>query len=118
MSRPRFLADHDFNEHIVDGVVRREPSVEIIRARDIGLDAAADSVLLQAAADQNLLVISHDVNTMPEAAYRRIEQRLGVAGVLMVRQREPIAAAIENLILIWSTSESEEWRNQVWFLPL
>ena len=22
MSRPRFLADHDFNEHIVDGVLR------------------------------------------------------------------------------------------------
>jgi len=24
MSRPEFLAEHDLNEHIVDGVLRRE----------------------------------------------------------------------------------------------
>ena len=34
MSRPRFLADHDLNEHIIDGVLRREPAVEFLRARD------------------------------------------------------------------------------------
>jgi hypothetical protein len=28
MSRPRFLADNDLNEHIVDGVLRREPTLE------------------------------------------------------------------------------------------
>lgn len=27
MSRPRFLADHDLNEHIIDGVLRREPAL-------------------------------------------------------------------------------------------
>jgi hypothetical protein len=32
MSRPRFLADHDLNEHIVDGTLRREPGVEFLRA--------------------------------------------------------------------------------------
>ena len=28
MSRPRFLADHDFNEHIVSGVLRLDPLVD------------------------------------------------------------------------------------------
>ncbi|MGH8625815.1 MAG: hypothetical protein ACREYC_11270 [Gammaproteobacteria bacterium] len=28
MSRPKFLADHDLNEHIVIGVIRRAPAVE------------------------------------------------------------------------------------------
>jgi hypothetical protein len=37
MSRPRFLADHDLNEHIIDGVLRREPTLEFLRARDVGM---------------------------------------------------------------------------------
>ena len=37
MSRPRFLADNDLNEHIVDGVHRREPAIELMRARDVGM---------------------------------------------------------------------------------
>ena len=28
MSRPRFLADHDLNEHIVSGVLRQEPLID------------------------------------------------------------------------------------------
>ena len=33
MSRPRFLADHDLNEHIITGVRRRHEGVEFLRAR-------------------------------------------------------------------------------------
>jgi hypothetical protein len=40
MSRPRFLSDHDLNEHIVMAVVCREPSLEWIRVRDVGLKRA------------------------------------------------------------------------------
>jgi hypothetical protein len=31
MTRPRFLADHDFNEHILHGVERQEPTIEDYR---------------------------------------------------------------------------------------
>jgi hypothetical protein len=34
MTAPRFLADHDLNEQIVTGVLRREPALEFIRSRD------------------------------------------------------------------------------------
>jgi hypothetical protein len=37
MSRPRFLADHDLNEHLVTGVLRREPTIEFLRVREVGL---------------------------------------------------------------------------------
>ena len=39
-------------------------------------------------------------------------------GLFMVRQTEPIGPVIDSLVLIWSASESEEWENQVCFLPL
>ena len=118
MSRPKFLADHDVNEHLIVGVLRREPSVEFNRARDIGINDQPDSEILDYADRHGLIVVSHDVNTMPAEAYNRLATGKAIAGLLMVQQSHPIGLIIENLILIWSASEAEEWRNQVCFLPL
>jgi hypothetical protein len=118
MSRPRFLADHDLNEHIIDGTLRREPALEFIRARDVGLAARPDPEVLRYAAAQGLLVVSHDVNTMPGHAVARLESGQPLAGLLMVRQTHPIGPVIDSLILIWSASEAGEWQDQIRFLPL
>ncbi|HZZ44296.1 MAG TPA: DUF5615 family PIN-like protein [Tepidisphaeraceae bacterium] len=118
MSRPRFLADHDLNDHIVDALLRREPMIEIIRAREVGVDRQPDREVLHYAAEQGLIVVSHDVNTMPAAAYERIDRREKTRGLLMVRQTDPIGPIIESLLLIWAGSELEEWEGQVWFLPI
>lgn len=118
MSRPRFFADHDFNEHIIDGSLRRESGVEVARVRDYGLSRETDAVVLEFAASNGFLLLSHDVNTMPAAAYARIEDGHPMPGLLMVRQSAPIARIIDDLILIWSSTDMEEWREQVWFLPL
>ena len=118
MSRPSFFADHDLNEHIVDGVLRREPALEFIRARDVGIDGRPDPEVLEYAATQSLIIVSHDVNTMPGHAQSRLVAGKHVAGLLMVRQTQPIAAVIDSLVLIWSASEAVEWHGQIQFLPL
>jgi predicted nuclease of predicted toxin-antitoxin system len=73
MSRPRFLADHDLNEHIVDAVLRREPTIEFVRVRDVGMRESSDAEVLAFAAQQGLIVVSHDVNTMTSAAYEILD---------------------------------------------
>ena len=118
MSRPRFLADHDLNEHIITGVRRRHEGVEFLRVRDAGLDGRPDPEVLAYAAERGLLVVSHDVNTMPAHAHRRLAAGLPVAGLLMVRQTEAVAAVIDSLVLVWSSSEAEEWQGLVVYLPL
>jgi len=118
MSRPRFLSDHDLNEHIVTGVVRLEPSLEWIRVREVGLSERSDAEVLAYAAEHGYIVISHDVNTMPSAAYDRIRSGQQLSGLLMVKQRDPIGPVIASIRLIWSASEAEEWENQVGFLPI
>ena len=118
MSRPRFLADHDLNEHIVHGALRREPAIEFIRARDVGLQEHSDAEVLAYAVTHQLIVVSHDVNTMTAEAYVRIRAGVPVAGLLLVKQSDPVGMVIDDLILIWSTSEAKEWQNTVSFLPL
>lgn len=117
MSRPRFLADHDLNEHIVVGVRRREPNIEFLHVRDLGMNDKPDAEILEYADRQGLIIISHDVNTMPAEGYTRLADGKTIAGLLMVQQTQPIAVIIENLLLIWSASETEEWKNQICFLP-
>jgi predicted nuclease of predicted toxin-antitoxin system len=118
MSRPRFLADNDLNDAIVVGVRRREPATEIARLRDLDLATQSDPEVLDFAARENWIVISHDVNTMGEAAWTRVAAGLPMNGVLFAHQRSPISLIIENLILIWAASEGEEWAGHVGFLPL
>ena len=118
MSRPRFLADHDLNEHIIDAVQRREPALEFVRSRDVGLRDRSDAEVLAYAAQHGFIVVSHDVNTMTAAAYAMLDAGSAMTGILMVQQSKPIGPVIDSLILIWSASEAEEWIGQVRFLPL
>ena len=118
MSSPRFLADHDLNEHIIDGVQRREPALEFVRARDVDMSDCQDAEVLAFAAQQGLIVVSHDVNTMTNAANDIVDAGGTMAGLLMVQQTRPMGPVIDSLVLIWSASEAEEWVGQIRFLPL
>jgi predicted nuclease of predicted toxin-antitoxin system len=117
MTRPRFLADHDLNEHIVTGVVRLCPEIEFVRVRDVGLADSSDLDVLGYAARMSTCVVSHDVNTMTAAAMATIRIAGSFPGVFLVRQTTPVRIAIESLVLVWSASDRADWRNQVVFLP-
>lgn len=118
MSRPRYLADNDLNDAIVVGTRRRELAAEFARLRDLGLATWSDSAVLDFAAAENWIVVSHDVNTMRDAAYNRREAGLVMYGLLLASQRTPVSSIIESLLLIWAASEVEEWTGRVEFLPL
>jgi len=118
MTRPRFLADHDLNEHIAAGVLRREPAIEFLRVRELGMSQKDDEAILDYAERERLLIVSHDVNTMPAAAYARLSGGKSFPGLFMVQQTLPIGPVIDDIVLIWSGTEVEEWKDQVVFLPL
>jgi hypothetical protein len=118
MSRPRFLADQDFNDHIIRGVLRREPAIDFVRLRDVGLEMRSDAEILAYAAAENRIIVSHDVHTMSAAAQVRLAAAQPISGLLLIHQLTALAPVIDNLILIWAASDAEEWLNQVWFLPL
>jgi hypothetical protein len=37
---------------------------------------------------------------------------------LLVPQRLPVTAVVEDLLLIWETTEAEDWHNSIMSLPL
>lgn len=117
MSTIRFLADHDLNDHIVEGVKRSEPAIEFVRVRELGLEKRTDTEILEFAHRERFLVVSHDVNTMIAAGSLRLAAQLGLAGLLMVPQSEPVGGIIDSLVLIWSITALEDWTDRIVFLP-
>jgi hypothetical protein len=55
---------------------------------------------------------------MPASAYARLANGRAIAGLLIAKQPAPIRPIIDSLVLIWLSTEAEEWLAKVEFLPL
>lgn len=115
--RVRFQADADLDGRILRGLRRTAPEIDIRTAADAELDGVKDPDVLRMAADSGRILVSQDRRTMPGhfARYTAMEPH---PGVILLRAAIPIAIAIEELVLIWSASEAEEWNGRLVWLPL
>jgi predicted nuclease of predicted toxin-antitoxin system len=118
MSRPRFLADHDFRDRILRGLKKREPSVDLVRVREVGLERAPDDQILEYAAAENRIVLSHDVNTMSAAAIARINTGEPMWGLILAIQAAKPSTIIDDVLLFWTVYEADDLRNEIHYLPL
>jgi predicted nuclease of predicted toxin-antitoxin system len=113
----RFLADEDLDSDIIEGLRSREPSVDVLDVKNAGLRGTKDPVLLDLAAQQDRLVITHDRRTMTRYFQERVAAGQSNPGVFIVPQRSAIGETVESLLLVWTASQAEEWRNRIAYLP-
>jgi hypothetical protein len=113
-----WAADENFNNDIVRGLLRRKPDVDIVRIQDVGLSGADDPTVLEWAADEGRILLTHDVVTITRYAYERTEAGKPMPGVFEVSRDIPMGVVIEDLILLTECSLEDEWEGQVRYLPL
>jgi hypothetical protein len=114
----RFLADESFHGAIVDGLHLHYPQIDIIRAQDLEIAGAGDPVLLDWAAQNGRVLLTHDVATVTRDAYDRVRAGLPTPGVFEASQDLPIGLAIEEIAMLAECSVEGEWEGQVRYLPL
>lgn len=114
----RFLADEDLNPRIIEGLHSREPAVDILDVKASGLRGTKDPDLLELAAQQNRILITHDRRTMTRHFLESVAAAKWNPGLFIVPQRCVIGEIVESLMLIWSASQAEEWRDRIEYLPL
>lgn len=114
----RLLADEHIARSLIVGLRRLIDGVDIVRVQDVGLRAADDPSILQWAAQQERILVTHDARTVPDFAYERVAAGLPMPGVFVVGTRLPIGAAIAELSLVVSASDATDWMNRVVYLPL
>jgi predicted nuclease of predicted toxin-antitoxin system len=103
----RFVVDHNFHEPLLAGALRRDPTLSVTRARDVSLDMAEDPELLEWAAQNKRVVLSHDVQTLEGFAYERVKKGLTMPGVVEITLKGTYADLIEDILIVASCDDSE-----------
>lgn len=114
----KIFFDHDFNHKILRGLEQRIAELDYLTPNHLGNIIESDENHLIWALENGRVVVSHDVNTMTEAANERLKNGRTIFGLILVPQEMPIGEAITELEIIINCSEAEDFENLVLFLPL
>lgn len=111
------LTDEDLHGAVIRGLVRKLPTLDIVRAQDVGLSGAGDDAILEWAAREGRVLVTQDLATMPVCAYERLQVGLPMPGVVAVSGSMPIGLAIQQLLLVIECSSDDELEGQVRYIP-
>lgn len=111
-------ADENLNGNIVRGLLRRNPTLDIVRLQDVGLSGANDPDVLEWAAQEKRVLLTHDATTLTNYAYERVRAGKSMPGVFEISYELSIGSAIDDILLLVDCSLEGEWEGQVRYLPL
>jgi len=75
-------------------------------------------MVLEWAAQQNRILLTHDVRTITKFAYDRVRQELKMPGVVEVKRKASIEKIVEDIFILIETGKPEDIENQVIYIPL
>jgi hypothetical protein len=113
----RLTTDEDVHDDIIRGLRRREPSLDIIRVVDVGLDHTPDPLILEWAAGEGRVLITGDLNTMVGFAWGRVRSGLPMPGVLALLENVGIGRVIDDTLLAAQCYTADQMKDQVLYIP-
>ena len=114
----RLVIDENFDQRILRGLRLRFPTLDFVVVQGTALQGVQDPPLLAWAAEQQRIVVTHDLKTMPKHAYERMKTGQPMPGVIAVPDSLAIGQVIEELVTLIDCSDQHEWENLVVYLPL
>ena len=113
----RFQADNDLKFAVVKGVRLREPSVSFASAAEAHFDHLSDPEILDHAAKDERVLVSHDRQTMIDHFRFRLASGKSSPGLVLVSQGVPIGLVVESILTLWAVSSPEELSGQIYHMP-
>ena len=114
----RFAADENFRSSIVRGLRKQIPGIDIVRVQDTEIYGAEDPVVLEWAAQEGRVLLTHDIRTMSRYVRDRIRAGQPMPGVILIRTDLPTGPVLEDLVLLILAGVPEDLDGQVKYLPL
>ncbi len=114
----KLLADENFDNTIIRGLLRRNSNIDIVRVQDVGLSGENDPTVLAWDAQEGRILLTHDVATITRYAFERVTQGQSMPGVIEVSLVAPIGRVIEDILLFLECSLEGELEGQVQYFPL
>ncbi len=94
-----------------------QPST-LSESKRFGLRTQPNDAVLEWAAKEDRIVLTHDYATMPFEAFARVSRGLSMPGVFMVPDDLAAGRAIDDLHLAATASLPDEFRDAVKYFPL
>jgi hypothetical protein len=113
----RLVSDEDVHDDIIRGLRRREPTLDIVRALDVGLDHTPDPIILAWAATHGRVLITGDLNTMVGFAWGRVQSAQPMPGVLALLENKAIGRVIDDILLVATCAAPDDVKDQVLYIP-
>ena len=114
----RFLTDEDLDGRLTRALLVRVPGLDLVRVQDTGLMQIADPEILEWAATEARIVLTHDRTSMTAFAAARINSGKPMPGLFVVDRHAALGRTLSDLELMVAASAMDEWQNQIVFLPL
>ncbi len=114
----KLLADENLHGDIVRGLRRRFTAIDLERVQDVGLSGREDDVILEWAARESRILLTHDVRTITRFACDRVQEGLPMPGALEIPRWLPIGQAIEEIVLCVFAGLESDFEGKIIYLPL
>lgn len=111
-------ADESLHGHIVQGLRRRLPGIDLVTVDEAGRRGSADPDILEWVASEGRILVAQDRKTMIGFAWDRIAASLPMPGLIIRSDSVSIGQTIDDLLLIVQCGSPDEFQNQVRYLPL
>jgi len=114
----RLATDENFDHTILRGLLRKQPDLNIVTIQSAGLSGCTDVQVLEWAASQHRVLLTHDVSTITRYAIERIRDGKPMSGVVEVGSNVTIGNAIDDILLLAERALPDELEDMIVHLPL
>jgi Domain of unknown function (DUF5615) len=120
--RAKFLIDENIATYFQEAIIQVEPSIEVFCVGEVGMPAkgTSDPDLLEWADRHGFVLVSFDKNTLNGYINDRFSQGKHHAGLLLIPRPGTVnlKAIVDDMILLWMATDSQEWIDRTEYLPL
>jgi predicted nuclease of predicted toxin-antitoxin system len=97
----KWLADENFDNDIIRGILRRAPEFDIVRVQDVPpISGEDDPVMLAWATTNERVLLTHDLSTMIPAMREQLRRASLCTSIVLVPDSLPIGQVIEEILLL------------------
>ena len=120
MSNICYLLDEHVDPLFRSELLKHEPALVVWRIGDPGapIRGTLDPEILRWCETHNFILVTNNRRSMPGHLHDHMAAGGHIPGIFELNSNMSIGETIEELLLIWSASHEDEYRDRIAFLPI
>jgi hypothetical protein len=120
MSAVRFLLDENVAPLYRRELLRRDPALIVWKVGDVSAPPGGmlDPDLLAWCEENAFILVTNNRKSMPAHLRDHLAEGRHIPGILVLNEKMSVSETVEDLWLIWATSDQEEYLDTMIYLPV